>query len=764
MNTRGVGNSVTASVVASLTACLAISGALIAWMTTATFDRERIRAEEGLASVAAGQAADLGSILDSAVPLVTDLATNPALAALDPGACELAFAPLVSVQSAARLVVIRNDGRTICSLSGDPDEAAPEGTYARALGGEVSVTDDVFIDPATGHPAVAVAAPVPGPEGPIGAVVGVLFTDVPALALPSGVNAATVILAIDPDTGLVAATTAKAPYAVGTSVSWTDPPTTAPDGVERIWKEVVEPTTGWRVVVGLDVDVAMATARNERQSLIWSGAAIAAIVTALAVALHRRLARPIRRLGIAITASRSSGLARPAPESGPTEVADVARAFNELVESHDGLVRRLSHSSRHDHLTGLLNRRGATEELARLLKDHAAAPLVVLFIDLDRFKLVNDSHGHSVGDRLLVKLARCIESVVPDGWIVSRFGGDEFVILCPATPDPTPTVEALSAVLRSTIRISGHDLRVGGSIGVARALCGMSGDDLIRQADTAMYCAKDNGRGGWAEFNDHMRSLAVERLQTEGELRGAAQRGELVLHYQPLVSLATGCTAGVEALIRWQHPTRGLLSPAAFLSVAEDSDLIVEIGAWVALEAARRTAAWRAAGTPTRVSINVSAAELLRTDVVATIAAAVEQAGSHPGDLVVEVTESAVLTDIESTVAQLERLRDLGIGVALDDFGTGFSSLSHLRELPADELKIDRAFVAELGRSPVCDAIVASVITLAHAIGMVVVGEGIETEEQRAHLARLGCDRGQGFLLGRPSSRYVPASPFARGA
>ncbi|WP_182378597.1 EAL domain-containing protein [Nocardioides sp. WS12] len=764
MNSRGVGNSVTASVVAGLTACLFVVGALLVWVTSATFDRERVRAEEDLAAVAASQASDLGSLFDSAVPLISDLAANPALENLDPGACELAFAPLVSVRSSARLVVVGKAGQTVCSLTGDPGETVPEHTYARALGGAVTVTDVVFIDPTTGHPAVAVAAPVPSPAGPIGAVVGVLFTDTPALSLPSDIDRATVILAIDPVSGLVAAATAGAPYPVGEPVSWTHPPATAPDGVERIWQEVTEPDTGWRVMVGLDVDVAMAAARGERESLIGFGATIVALVTALAIALHRRLAMPIRRLGTAIAASRSNGLARPAPESGPTEVADVARAFNELVESHDGLVQRLSHNSRHDHLTGLLNRRGATEELARLLKDHDAAPLVVLFIDLDRFKLVNDSHGHAVGDRLLVELAGGIRSVVPDGWIVSRFGGDEFVILCPATPDPTPVVEALSAVLRNTIRIEGLDLRVGGSIGIARARCGMSGDDLIRQADTAMYRAKDDGRGGWAEFNDQMRAVALERLQTEGELRGAAQRGELILHYQPLVNLATGRTAGVEALIRWQHPTRGLLSPAAFLGVAEDSDLIFEIGTWVALEAARRTAAWRAAGTPTRVSINVSAAELLRTDVVATVAAAVAQAGSEPGDLVVEVTESAVLTDIESTVIQLEGLRALGVGVALDDFGTGFSSLSHLRELPADELKIDRTFVAELGQNPVCDAIVASVITLAHAIGMVVVGEGVETEPQRAHLARLGCDRGQGYLLGRPSSHYLPASPLARGA
>lgn len=751
MRTGGVGRSVTASVVASFLACLVAVGALIAWVTNATFDRERDRAEDELTEVAASQAAELGSLFESAVPLIRDLASNPVLRRLEPRACRQAFAPLVSVRAQARLVVVAADGRTVCALSGDPDETVPEETYADVIADGATVThDDAFVDPVTGHPAVAVAAPMPGPDGPRGAVVAVLFTDVPALELPAGADGATVVLAIDPDSDLVVATTPDAPFAAGAQVTWAEPPTTDADGVERIWREVVDPTTGWRVLVGLDVDIAMSAARDQRESLLGFGAAIVALVAALAAALHRRLARPIRRLGSAIAATRSGGAARRAPEAGPTEVVQVAQAFNELVASHDGLVERLRHNARHDSLTGLLNRRGATEELARLLDDPDAAPLVVLFIDLDRFKLVNDSHGHTIGDRLLSELARRLEASVPESWIVSRFGGDEFVILCPATTDPGPAVAALSEVLRATFRIDGLDLRVGGSTGIARARPGMSGVDLIREADTAMYRAKEDGRGGWAEFDDRMQALVVERLGIEAELRGAVARGELVLHYQPLVDLVTGRTTGVEALVRWQHPTRGLLSPAAFLSVAEDTDLIFEIGAWVAAEAARRTAAWRAAGSPSRVSINVSAAELLRTDVVATVARAIADAEADPGDLMVEVTESAVLTDIEATVLQLEGLRELGVGVALDDFGTGFSSLSHLRQLPADELKIDRTFVAGLGLDPVCDAIVTSVITLAHAVGLEVVAEGIETEEQRSALAGLGCDLGQGYLLGRP--------------
>jgi EAL domain-containing protein (putative c-di-GMP-specific phosphodiesterase class I) len=225
-----------------------------------------------------------------------------------------------------------------------------------------------------------------------------------------------------------------------------------------------------------------------------------------------------------------------------------------------------------------------------------------------------------------------------------------------------------------------------------------------------------------------------------------------VLHYQPVVDLPTGETSGVEALVRWQHPTLGLLAPASFIPVAEDSDLILEVGRWVMGEAARQAASWRADGRPLRVSVNVAAAQLVRTDLVAMVASALSVAGAEATDLTVEVTETAVLSDVEATITQLDGLRRLGVRVALDDFGTGFSSLAYLQRLPADELKIDRSFVATMATDPVSEAIVASVVNLAHAVGLVVVAEGIETVEQLDALRQLGCDEVQGFLLGRPVS------------
>jgi EAL domain-containing protein (putative c-di-GMP-specific phosphodiesterase class I) len=312
-------------------------------------------------------------------------------------------------------------------------------------------------------------------------------------------------------------------------------------------------------------------------------------------------------------------------------------------------------------------------------------------------------------------------------------------------------VDALGDVLRSTITVGAHELRVGGSTGIAIARPGLTADDLIREADTAMYRAKERGTGSHATFDDEMRAWTVARLTTERDLRDAVDGEQLVLHYQPVIDVSTGAVTGVEALVRWQHPDRGLLAPVSFVPVAEETGMILEIGQWVMREAARAAAAWRAAGTPVRVAVNVAAAQLLAGDLVALVEDALAQAGARPEDLAIEVTESAVLADIDSTVVQLEAARALGVAVSLDDFGTGYSSLAYLQRLPADELKIDRSFVSRIVDDQVSSAIVASVLDLAHAVGLEVVAEGVEDAAQLELLRALGCDRAQGYHLGRPT-------------
>jgi len=751
------GRSVTASVMGGFAFCLAAVSVLVAVATKAAFDQEQERAQSALSATGQSLLEELGSIFESATPLISDLAADPGLAQLEPGACARVLSPFDSVTSAARLVVLDGAGRLVCSLP-DGTAAVPVERYEDALRGDVVESAEPFLDRASGEPAVTVAAPVSGRNGPTGAVVGVIFTDQPSLALPPAVDPATVVVAVA-DGGLVMATTEAAPYEAGTSVDWDTPPGGGPDGVERIWRTVSSPDTGWRVHAGLDVDRAFAGARSQRRYLLGVGVAILGLVVLLAVTLQRRLARPIRRLGAAIASSRAGDETARAPIAGPTEVIEVAVAFNELVEDHHVLAEQLRRSAREDALTGLLNRRGANEELTRLLADPSAAPLAVLFIDLDRFKLVNDSHGHSVGDQLLVDLASHLRSMVPDHWVVTRFGGDEFVIICPRTLDPEPQAEALGALLRSTFHVGEHDLTVGGSTGIALARPGDDPDDLIREADTAMYRAKAQGGGGYATFDEEMRRWTMTRLTTERDLRGAAERDELRLHFQPVVDLTTGRVVAAEGLVRWQHPQLGLVAPASFIPVAEETGLILEIGRWVMNAAAAEAAAWRRAGHPLRVAVNVAAAQLLRADLRTLVAEALAAHGTLPGDITIEVTESALLADVEATVAELRAVRRLGVGVSLDDFGTGYSSLSYLQLLPADELKVDRSFVDPIADDPVSASIVAAVIDLAHAVGLRVVAEGVEREDQLTRLESLGCDRAQGYYLGRP----VPAEEMPLG-
>ncbi|MBV8984907.1 MAG: EAL domain-containing protein, partial [Acidimicrobiia bacterium] len=375
----------------------------------------------------------------------------------------------------------------------------------------------------------------------------------------------------------------------------------------------------------------------------------------------------------------------------------------------------------------------------------------------DRFKLVNDSHGHAVGDQLLVALgARLVESL--PGCVVGRFGGDEYVILCTAV---TGEVEAqgladrVASVLHTPFRIGAVEIYASGSVGIAIAQDGESAEDLIRNADTAMYRSKEQGPGRSAVFDRGMRRWAQARFETERELHRALDDGQFELHYQPLFSVQTGELVRAEALVRWRHPERGLVSPADFIPIAEETRLIVPLGEWVIEEAARQVAQWRSdTGATIPVAVNVAAHQLCSTEVDATIRSALRDAGLDAEALSVEITESAVLTDEQTARRTLERLRGEGIRVAVDDFGTGYSSLSYLQRLPIDEVKIDRSFIAMLRENETTAVIVASIVDLAHAVGLSVVAEGVEQAPQLVDLGRMGCDIAQGFYLGRP----VPAS------
>lgn len=419
----------------------------------------------------------------------------------------------------------------------------------------------------------------------------------------------------------------------------------------------------------------------------------------------------------------------------------------------------LAYQALHEPLTGLPNRSLFLDRLSLALAHSARrkTTTAVLFIDLDRFKIINDSLGHETGDRILVDVGRRLQEVVRPGDTVARFGGDEFTILCEDLDDERQAVaiaERAAAAIGAPMTLEGHEMFLSSSVGIALATdARRRPEDLIRNADAAMYRAKERGKARYEIFDEDMRARDQHRLELERALRKALDRDELVLAYQPIVDIATGTPAGVEALLRWNHPERGSVGPGEFIALAEETGLIIPIGNWVIREAARRAGAWQAAGGAPAglvVSVNVSARQLAQPDFADTIAAALEEFGASPRLFGIELTESAIMDDPEASVGVLGRLKALGLRLAMDDFGTGYSSLSYLKRIPADTVKVDRSFVAGLVDSAEDSQIVTAVISLAHALRMTAVAEGVETEAQLARLRTLGCDLAQGYLFARP--------------
>jgi diguanylate cyclase (GGDEF)-like protein/PAS domain S-box-containing protein len=413
----------------------------------------------------------------------------------------------------------------------------------------------------------------------------------------------------------------------------------------------------------------------------------------------------------------------------------------------------------YDSLTGLPNRALFSDRLEQAIahrtRTHAIA---VYFLDVDRFKRINDSLGHAAGDEVLREVAARVQRMLRPEDTVARFGGDEFTVLCESIGGVLEAVgvaDRLQREIAQPLRAGGAELRLSASIGIAMAEPGEETDHsrLVEDADAAMYRAKERGGARTELFDMAMRERAVDAISIEQELSRGLERGELRLYYQPLVSLSSGEMVGAEALIRWEHPERGLLTPDKFLPIAEESGLIVQVGAWAVGEGCRRLRDWdRRNGGPSNFSlaVNLSARELTHPDVVATVLTAVHRSALDPHRLTIEVTESTAMADRDSGFRALRELHEAGVRIAIDDFGTGYSSLDHLREMPADILKIDRSFVAGMAANSPDTALVAAAIAMGRALEMEVVAEGIETSEQVADLRELGCPLGQGFLFARP--------------
>ena len=419
------------------------------------------------------------------------------------------------------------------------------------------------------------------------------------------------------------------------------------------------------------------------------------------------------------------------------------------------LEDQLRHQAFHDPLTNLANRALFADRLTHALtRAGSGAPDVALLLfDLDGFKTVNDSLGHSAGDALLEKVAERLRASLSPSDTAARLGGDEFAVLIEAPGGAGPALSLASRLMRALeapFTVENRQVVVQASFGIAPALSGKdSANELLRNADVAMYRAKAEGLGGVAIFEPHMHAAALARLEVDAELRTAQAKGELELFYQPLVSLPEGELVGVEALLRWHHPVRGLVGPTEFIPIAEQTGLVVELGQWVLVTACRQLADWQSRQGPGSVAVNLSARQLLSPGFVEEVAAALAASGADPAGLTLELTESLLMEDTQTAGAVLGALRQLGVRIALDDFGTGYSSLSYLRQFPLDDLKIDKSFVDQLDATG-DSSVVSGILGLGSALGLSVVAEGVETAAQADVLSALGCRLAQGFLFGRP--------------
>jgi diguanylate cyclase (GGDEF)-like protein/PAS domain S-box-containing protein len=470
----------------------------------------------------------------------------------------------------------------------------------------------------------------------------------------------------------------------------------------------------------------------------------------------------------------------------PKDVPFLQAAANVLADAFErhAADQALRHRVLHDALTGLPNRLSFVDALTEALKraTGSGSPVGILFLDLDHFKLINDSLGHHAGDALLRAVAPRLRAHLRPGDVVARFGGDEFGVLIDRLADEEEAVaiaDRVSTAFAQPFSMEGVEHFVSASIGVAVASAAeqrtVNAELLIRDADAAMYRAKESGRNRCVLFDEEMRAGAMLRLEVERELRHALDREELALHYQPVINLKTGDVTGLEALVRWKHPKRGLLDPAEFVSIAEDSGLIEPIGRWVQERACLQALAWhdlRPDARPLDVAVNLSARQVAHRDLPATVAEIIARTGMDPVHLRLEITESVLVEESATAIASLEALNEIGVRLVLDDFGTGYSSLAYLNRFPFHALKIDRSFVDALGIEQERTAIVEAIIGMARALSLDVIAEGVENEIQLAELRRLGCDYAQGHLfhaampedevsrlLGEGALRYSGISP-----
>jgi diguanylate cyclase (GGDEF)-like protein len=522
---------------------------------------------------------------------------------------------------------------------------------------------------------------------------------------------------------------------------------------------------GWRVFAGITESTALRQTYSIllREALLGVGALL---VTLLALAVvQRRIARPLERLTDEVghaSDHRADGLAL---VKGPAEIVRLAKQIDDTVATRDAYEIELSRQALHDPLTGLANRALLADRLTHALQ-LAPEPgtVAVVFIDLDHFKLVNDSLGHSAGDQALLIVADRIKGDIPAGTTLARFGGDEFIVVwegAASAEQVTAMAERLLDVIAQPVQVADRVVTVTASIGIATNRDASRGEDLVREADTAMYVAKEMGRARCHRFSEGLRHQVTRRLTAENELRAALEREELRVVYQPILDLASGQTVGAEALLRWDHPALGSVSPATFIPIAEETGLILPIGQFVLEQACQQAARWRNEGIRLAMSVNLSGQQITQPGLADLVARVLAETGLPSDALCLELTESVLMSDATRTLDTLADLTSMGVFLSVDDFGTGYSSLAYLKQFPVNEIKIDRAFVSDLTIRPDQHTLVSAMIAMGKALGLRIVAEGVETPAQVADLRDLGCDLAQGYLFSTPQSA-TELTPFLR--
>jgi diguanylate cyclase (GGDEF)-like protein len=658
------------------------------------------------------------------------------------------------------------DGSMLCSSAGSADSEADAGVVTpawlpRALGSATPVIARTTRDPVTGRAAITMAARVIDDQRAVAAIAAVVpvarVGDVLERSY-AGPDHFTFTV-VEPAAHVVrsvsgvdrAADTPLDPATFGSRAHGT---WRALDGRDRLFGSAPVATLGWRVYAGVDASHVTATARDAagRQLLLAVVALIA--LSAVAIFVQRKILRPLRSVTHTIVATRDAPMPAPVPVRGPREIATLATEFNAMIEARLEYEAQLTERALHDDLTRLPNRALLRDRLSRAVQTNAPGRSVgVLFLDLDRFKLVNDSLGHPAGDALLQGVAARLHGAVRPEDTLARFGGDEFVVVCSDLDGPADAVDVarrLATALDAPFAVADSEVNVSATIGIALAPDTTADpDELVRGADIAMYHAKESNRP-WDLWDEDLRARSAHRLELQQDLRRAIAARQLSVAYQPVWDVEEWQIIGVEALARWNHPVLGPVPPPQFIPLAEESGLIGAIGEFVLAEASRFVGTLNQAGHRLSIAVNVTVAQL-DDSLPSMLARHLERSKLDPDLLCLELTESSLCDALGSSADTLTRIRAMGVHTAVDDFGTGYSSLSYLQHFPFDTLKIDRSFIEPLGREPGrAGALVDAIARMARALGLHVVAEGVETPEQLAVVRELGCRYVQGFLLSTP--------------